>query len=171
MNKYSDEFKIKAVQMVLDGNTVNYVCRMLAIPDSRPLRDWLAHYNHGGIKQLLHKNRSYSPDFKQKVLEHRWQHGLSLKETAALFSIPNSSTIYQWEKQYLAYGKSGLLPKKKGRPSMKYKPKKRKQKPEPTYLEQLEAENAFLKMENAFLKKYNALIQQEEEEERRKRQR
>ena len=52
---------------------------------------------------------------------------------------------------------------------MKYKPKKRKQKPESTYLEQLEAENAFLKMENAFLKKYNALIQQEEE--RRKRQR
>lgn len=70
MNKYSDEFKIKAVQMVLDGNTVKYVCRMLAIPDSRPLRDWLAHYNHGGIHQLLHKNRSYSPDFKQKVLEH-----------------------------------------------------------------------------------------------------
>ena len=47
---------------------------------------------------------------------------------------------------------------------MKYKPKKRKQKPEPTYIEQLEAENAFLKMENA-------LIQQGEEEERRKRQR
>ena len=45
---------------------------------------------------------------------------------------------------------------------MKYKPKKRKS--EPTYLEQLESENAFLKMENAFLKKYNALIQQEEEE-------
>ena len=53
---------------------------------------------------------------------------------------------------------------------MKYKPKERKEKPEPTYLEQLEAENAFLKMENAFLKKYNALIQQKEEE-RRKRQR
>ena len=88
MNKYSDEFKIKAVQMVLDGNTVKYVCRMLAIPDSRPLRDWLAHYNHGGIHQLLHKNRSYSPDFKQKVLEHRWQHGLSLKETAALLLSP-----------------------------------------------------------------------------------
>lgn len=171
MTKYSDEFKIKAVQMLLKDNTVESVTRMLNIPSHSTLCAWLAHYNHGGIKQLLHKNRSYSPDFKQKVLEHRWQHGLSLKETAALFSIPNFSTIYQWEKQYLAYGKSGLLPKKKGRPSMKYKPKKRKQKPEPTYLEQLEAENAFLKMENAFLKKYNALIQQEEEEERRKRQR
>lgn len=75
MNKYSDEFKIKAVQMVVNGNAVKYVCRMLGIPDSRPLRDWLAHYNHGGIKQLLHKNRSYSPDFKQKVLEHRWHMG------------------------------------------------------------------------------------------------
>ena len=53
MNKYSDEFKIKAVQMVLDGNAVKYVCIILAIPDSRPLRDWLAHYNHGGIHQLL----------------------------------------------------------------------------------------------------------------------
>ena len=107
MSKYSDEFKIKAVQMVLDGNAVKYVCRMLAIPDSRPLRDWLAHYNHGVFKQLLHKNRSYSPDFKQKVLDHRWQHGLSLKETAALFAILNNS----------------LRPKKKGRPPMKYKPK------------------------------------------------
>ena len=45
----------------------------------------------------------------------------------------------------------------KGRPSMKYKPKKRKQKPEPTYIEQLEAENAFLKMENTFLKKVQRL--------------
>lgn len=152
MVKYSDEFKIKAVKMVLEGNAVKYVCRILGIPASQPLRDWLAHYNHGGLNQLLHKNRSYSPDFKQKVLEHRWQHGLSLKETAALFAIPNSSTICLWEKQYLNYGKSGLLPKKKGRPPMKYKPKKRKQKPEPTYIEQLEAENAFLKMENAFLK-------------------
>lgn len=93
------------------------------------------------------------------------------KETAALFAIPNNSTIHQWEKQYLTYGKSGLLPKKHGRSSMKYKSKKRKHKPEPTYLEQLEAENALLKMKNTFLKKYNALIQQEEEEERRKRQR
>ena len=37
---------------------------------------------------------------------------------------------------------------------MKYKLKKRKQKHEPTYLEKLEAKNAFLK-------KYNALIKQE----------
>ena len=107
MNKYSDEFKIKAVQMVLDGNAVKYVCRILAIPDSRPLPDWLAHYNHGGFNQLLHKNRSYSPDFKQKFLEHCWQHGLSLKETAALFAIPNNSTIHQWKNSTLPMANQG----------------------------------------------------------------
>ena len=98
MTKYSDEFKIKAIQMVLNGNAVKYVCRILGIPDSRPLRNWLAHYNHGGVNQLLRKNRSYTPDFKQKVLEYRWLHGLSLKETAAIFAIPNPSVIYSWEK-------------------------------------------------------------------------
>lgn len=36
MTKYSDEFKIKAVQMALNGNAVKYVCRILEIPDSRP---------------------------------------------------------------------------------------------------------------------------------------
>lgn len=56
MSKYSNEFKIKAVQMVLDGNAVKYVCRILGIYDSRCLRDWLAHYNNSGINQRLHKN-------------------------------------------------------------------------------------------------------------------
>ena len=113
MTKYSDEFKIKAVQMVLDGNAIKYVCKILAIPDSRPLRDWLAHYNQGGIHQLLHKNRSYSPDFKQKVLEHRWQHGLSLRETAALFAIPNSSVICQWQNNTLPMVNQGCCLKRK----------------------------------------------------------
>lgn len=112
MTKYSDEFKIKAVQMVLKDHTVESVTRMLNIPSHSTLHAWLGHYNHDGFNQLLHKSCSYSPNFKQKVLEHHWQHGLSLKEMAAFFSIPNTSSIYQWEMQYLAYGKSRLIPKK-----------------------------------------------------------
>ncbi len=57
MTKYSGEFKIKAVQMVLKDNTVESVTRMLNIPSHSTLCAWLAHYNHGGIHQLLHKNR------------------------------------------------------------------------------------------------------------------
>ncbi len=113
MTKYSDEFKIKVVQMALNGNAVKYVCRILGIPDSRPLSNWLAHYNHGGINQLLRKNRSYTLDFKQKVLEHRWLYGLSLKETAAFFAIPNPSVICSWEKLYLAVANQGCCLKRK----------------------------------------------------------
>lgn len=53
MTKYSDEFKIEAVQMVLKGNTVESVTRMLNIPSHSTLYAWLAHYNHSGFNQLL----------------------------------------------------------------------------------------------------------------------
>ena len=43
MTKYSDEFKIKAVQMVLKDNTVESVTRMLNIPSHSTLCAWLAH--------------------------------------------------------------------------------------------------------------------------------
>lgn len=152
--------------MVLAGDSIKHTAKILGIPSDKTLHLWLAHFNHGGIDQLLHKNKAYSPQFKQNVIEYRQRYSLSLKETAAHFAIPNHSIICQWEKAYLAYGLSGLLPKKRGRPSMKKKSKKRK--PEPTYVEKLEAENYRLRMENDFLKKYNALVQQEEEEERRK---
>ena len=53
MTKYSDEFKIKAVQMVLKDNTVESVTRILNIPSHSTLDAWLAHYNHGGIIRVL----------------------------------------------------------------------------------------------------------------------
>ncbi|WP_270377101.1 helix-turn-helix domain-containing protein [Megamonas funiformis] len=55
----------------------------------------------------------------QKVIEYKWLHHLSLNQTAAKFSIPNTGTISTWEKLYHSYGFSGLLAKKRGRPSMK----------------------------------------------------
>ncbi|MBM6727627.1 helix-turn-helix domain-containing protein, partial [Megamonas funiformis] len=57
------------------------------------------------------------PIFKQKVIEYKWLHHLSLNQTAAKFSIPNTGTISTWEKLYSSYGFSGLVSKKRGRPS------------------------------------------------------
>ena len=37
------------------------------------------------ISQLLHKNRKYTPIFKQKVIEYKWLHHLSLNQTVANF--------------------------------------------------------------------------------------
>ncbi len=67
-----------------------------------------------------------TPIFKQKVIEYKWLHHLSLNQTAAKFSIPNTGTISTWEKLYCSYGFSGLLAKKRGRPSMKKSKSKNK---------------------------------------------
>ena len=53
MTKYSDEFKIKTIKMVLKGNHVRYVAKILNMPDNKPLRIWFAHYNHSGIKSAF----------------------------------------------------------------------------------------------------------------------
>ena len=78
------------------GNSTSHVAKILKCQ--------IAHYEHGGISQLLHKNRKYTPIFKQKVIEYKWLHHLSLNQSAAKFSIPNTGTISTWEKLYHSYG-------------------------------------------------------------------
>lgn len=167
MTKYSNEFKVKAIKMVLKGNSISHVVKILNMPDIAPLCRWISHYEHGGIPQLLHKNRKYTPIFKQKVIEYKWLHHLSLNQSAAKFSIPNTGTISTWENLYHSYGFSGLLAKKRGRPSMKKsksKNKVNKPKKELSYVEKLEQEVYQLRMENDLLKKWHALMKQWEKE-------
>lgn len=108
MTKYSNEFKVKAIKMVLKGDSIYHVAKILNMPNKAPLRGWISHYEHGGIPQLLHKNRKYTSIFKQKVIEYKWKHHLSLNQTAAKFSIPNIGTISIWKNcivlmDFLAY--------------------------------------------------------------------
>ena len=72
MTKYSNEFKVKAIKMVLKGDSIYHVAKILNMPDIASLCRWIFHYEHGGISQLLHKNRKYTPIFKQKVIEYKW---------------------------------------------------------------------------------------------------
>ena len=157
MTKFSHEFRTKVIKARLEGKSFRMLAKEFGIGNTTA-RTWVQKYNAGGTKQLLLVNRHYTPEFKKKVIEYRWEHGLSLMQTVAQFQIPNIGTVYQWERRYLERGMSGLLPKKRGRPSKM--PKKPKKKEDLTRLEQLEAENAQLRMENEFLKKLDALVQQ-----------
>ena len=157
MTKFSEEFKAKMVQERISGKTFKAISADFGVGEKTVI-EWCARYEAGGTDQLLRVNRRYTPEFKKKVIEFRWEHRLSLMQTAAQFKIPNGSIVDQWEHKYLERGMSGLMPKKKGRPSKM--PKKPKKKEDLTRLEQLEAENAQLRMENEFLKKLDALVQQ-----------
>ena len=157
MTKFSHEFRTKVIKARLEGKSFRMLAKEFGIGNTTA-RTWVQKYNAGGTAQLLHVNRRYTPEFKKKVIEYRWEHGLSFKQVAIQFNIPQKGTIYEWECRYLTRGISGLLPKKRGRPSKM--PKKPKKKENLTRLEQLEAENAQLRMENEFLKKLDALVQQ-----------
>ncbi|RHG08902.1 transposase, partial [Megamonas funiformis] len=87
MTKYSNEFKVKAIKMVLKGDSISHVAKILNMPNTASLCRWIFHYENGGISQLLHKNRKYTPIFKQKVFEYNDL----LKKWHALMK--------QWEKE------------------------------------------------------------------------
>ena len=92
-------------------------------------------------------------------------HNFFIKIVNILLSFPNTGTISTWEKLYRSYGFSGLLAKKRGRPSMKKsKNKVNKPKKELSYVEKLEQEVYQLRMENDLLKKWHALMKQWEKE-------
>ena len=44
MTKYSNEFKVKAIKMVLKGNSISHVAKILNMPDIAPLCRWISHY-------------------------------------------------------------------------------------------------------------------------------
>ena len=164
MTKFSHELRAKVIKARLEGKSLSMLVKEFGV-EQTTVCTWIDRYRAGGTAQLLHVNRRYTPEFKKKVIEYRWEHGLSLMQTAAQYQIPNASILYQWEQRYLAKGMSGLLFKKKGRPSKM--PKKPKKKEDLTKIEQLEAENAQLRMENEFLKKLDALVQQRKKQQKK----
>lgn len=160
MTKFSKEFRVKLVKKIDQGESFHSVAKQYGVGETT-LKEWYANYSHGGIKQLVSTQKHYSQDFRIYAIEYRWQHDLSYKLAAAELEIPSKSVLYQWETQYLKYGASGLLNKRRGRPpKMPRKPEKPKH--ELTREEQLEAEIAQLRMENAYLKKLNALVKERE---------
>lgn len=168
MKKYSDEFRVLAVNKVLEIGNIKRAAQELGT-NKAILRTWLAHYNAGGIEQLLHKNNTYTSEFKQTVIEYRRRYRLSLVQTIAHFKIPSFSLVLSWEKKYAEEGLIGLLPKAKGRTAKMQKGtkseiNKENKAKEVTREQELEAENEQLRMENAYLKKLNALVQAREEQ-------
>lgn len=158
MTKYSNEFRLRLVMEVESGQSIRAVARAHGIL-RKNLQRWVSFYEHGGIEQLISTKQEYSHEFKIFALEYRWQHNLSYRQAAAELEIPNEGTLYQWEKRYLEMGSAGLQDNKKGRPPI-MPTKSEKPKQDLTREQELEAENAQLRMENAYLKKLNALVQE-----------
>lgn len=161
--KYDYEFRLQCVEAVLKGQgSVTSIAKEKGIDHSN-LRLWLKFYEAYGAPGLKTRaNRHYDLSFKLTVLKAIEQERLSLREACARFTIASESVIINWRRVYESEGKTGLVPKSKGRPPTMKLPIKRKAKKPTRPLtreEELLKENEYLRAENELLKKLQALAQ------------
>lgn len=164
MVKYSHDLRLELVLKVESGASLRSTAKESGV-SKNVLRQWVRHYQSDGLEGLFSTKQRYTANFKQYAVEYRWQKGLSYSQAVSELGIPNSATLFAWEKIFLEMGPEGLQDTRKGRPPTV--PKKKKDTQPKTREQELEAKIAHLEMENAYLKKLNALVAEREKSEKK----
>ncbi|QXG37473.1 IS3 family transposase [Pseudomonas viridiflava] len=156
MGKYSEQFKLTVVKAYLEG-TEGYrkVASRFSI-DFSLLRRWVASYKQQGHISPHKPRLRYSDAFKLSVLEHKREHGLSLRQTAAHFGIGQPVQIGIWEQQHYSNGPVPSVQTRRKPVAMTKKPYPIKPVTDDDTQktrDQLMAELEYLRMENAYPKK------------------
>lgn len=161
MTKYNQSFKQQVIEFYLQkGKNRSLTRQHFQLPQTTLAR-WIQQYHYNGIHGLavLGKNQKYTVEFKSAVVQAVRNGQFSAEYACLYFGIANSGIISQWLQAFDKQGINGLLPKPKGRPSMKVKSPKMPPKPK-TEEERLRYRILELEAENAILKKLQELNQQ-----------
>lgn len=160
MTKYNTSFKQQVIEFYLQNGKNPSLTRRHFQLEATTLRHWINQYHCYGFNGLavLGKKQIYPPEFKLSVIQAVKNGQFSARDACFHFGIANSGIISQWLQAFDKQGINGLLPKPKGRPSMK--PKYPKMPPPPkTEEERLRYRILELEAEVAILKKLQELNQ------------
>ena len=111
--KYSYELRKEILHQYLEEQrSITSLSKEYGISKGN-IRKWRDMYLCNGDKGIKPINNKYSGKFKEDVLSYYYSHNMLLRETAAHFNIPSTSTITTWISIYEKDGVSGLYEEKK----------------------------------------------------------
>lgn len=107
MSKYTEEFKLKVVK---ENEMTHIGCKLLqknyGVHHSQ-IEQWIAQYKLTGA--FTKPTKHFSGEFNLRVLNYQQEHNLSDLQTALIFGITNTGTIYSRRKKYITGGTQTLF--------------------------------------------------------------
>ena len=121
MTKFNQSFKQQVSGFYLQHGKNRSLTRQHFQLTEQTLNRCIKQFNHNGNNglEVRGKKQTYFPEFKLSVVQAVKQGKCSAESACLHFGIANSGIISQWLQAFERQGINGLMPKPKGRPSMK----------------------------------------------------